>query len=379
MNNHIRLSKSFLGTEEIRAITNVIKKDGYLGMGNEVNLFEKEIASYLNVPKENVVCVNSGTAALHLAVQAISNPGDEVLVQSLTYLSSFQAISACNATPIACEVNEKTAGISLSDAQKRTTKLTRAIMPVHYASNPEGIMDVYNFAKKNKLRVIEDAAHAFGCSYKGKKVGSFGDIICFSFDGIKNITSGEGGCVVTSDKKVAQYVRDARLLGVKKDTEKRFSGKRSWDFDVVHQGYRYHMSNLFAAIGRVQLKKFESIFSPKRKKIAKIYRKELNGIKDLLFFETNLNEYTPHIQPIRIINGKRDLVRKILNKNNIETGIHYKPNHLLSIYYNKKMNKLPLTEKLYSQILTLPLHPELKQKDIIKISDLIKKILLKKA
>ena len=137
------------------------------------------------------------------------------------------------------------------------------------------------------------------------------------------------------------------------------------------------MSNLFAAIGRVQLKKLDSIFSPKRKKIAKIYRKTLSGINDLLFFETNLDEYIPHIQPIRIINGKRDLVRKILDKNNIETGIHYKPNHLLSIYYNKK-NRLPLTEKIYSQIVTLPLHPDLKYNDIIKITNLIKKTLQKK-
>ena len=138
------------------------------------------------------------------------------------------------------------------------------------------------------------------------------------------------------------------------------------------------MSNLFAAIGRAQLKKFEKKFSPKRKKIAESYRKQLNGIKDLIFFDTNLKEYTPHIQPIRIINGKRDLVRKILNQNNIETGIHYKPNHLLSFYIDKKINKLPITEKIYSQILTLPLHPEIKIKDVIKISNIIKKILLKK-
>jgi|TARA_Y100000389_G_scaffold168042_1_gene173512 dTDP-4-amino-4,6-dideoxygalactose transaminase len=377
MKSKIRLSKSCLDNKEARVVTDVIRKNGYLGMGNEVYLFEKEIANYLNVPESYVVCVNSGTAALHLAIQAISNPRDEVLVQSLTYLSSFQAISASNAIPIACEVNENTAGISLLDAKKKLSKFTKVIMPVHYASNPDGIIDVYKFAKKNKLRVIEDAAHAFGCKYRGKKIGSFGDIICFSFDGIKNITSGEGGCVVTSDKKVAQYVRDARLLGIKKDTEKRFAGKRSWDFDVFHQGYRYHMSNLFAAIGRVQLKKLDSIFSPKRKKIAKIYRETLSGINDLLFFETNLDEYIPHIQPIRIINGKRDLVRKILDKNNIETGIHYKPNHLLSIYYNKK-NRLPLTEKIYSQIVTLPLHPELKYNDIIKITNLIKKTLQKK-
>ena len=374
--NNLRLSMSVLGNEEVHAVTQVMKEDGYLGMGLEVQNFEKEIAEYLGVPPNHVVCVNSGTAALHLAVQATTNPQDEVLVQSLTYISSFQAISASNANPVPCEVNINTGGISIDDVKKRITNKTKVIMPVHYASNPEGIENVYNFAKNNGLRVIEDAAHAFGCSYKGKKIGSFGDIICFSFDGIKNITSGEGGCIVTSDNKILEYIRDARLLGVKKDTEKRFEGSRSWDFDVTHQGYRYHMSNLFAAIGRAQLKKLDLVFGPKRKKIAKIYRDELADVKDLLFFNTDLNEQIPHIQPVRITNGKKDLVIQLLKKNNIETGIHYKPNHLLSLYCDTKKYKLPITEKLYSEILSLPLHPNIKTEDVIKISNLIKKVLI---
>ena len=236
--NHLRLSMSVLGNEEVQSIKKVIKNDGYLGMGREVFLFEKEIAKYLGVPQTWVVCVNSGTAALHLAIEATTNPGDEVLVQSLTYVSSFQAISASKAVPIPCEVKVNTGTICLNDAKDRITNKTKVIMPVHYASNPHGIDDIHSFAKKNGLRVIEDAAHAFGCSYKGKKIGSFGDIVCFSFDGIKNITSGEGGCIVTSDRKIAEYVRDARLLGIEKDSEKRFKGNRSWDFDVKHQGYR---------------------------------------------------------------------------------------------------------------------------------------------
>lgn len=374
--NNLRLSMSVLGNEEVQAVTKVIKEDGYLGMGLEVRNFEKEIAEYLGVPPNWVVCVNSGTAALHLAVQATTSPGEEVLVQSLTYISSFQAISASNAVPVPCEVNINTGGISIDDAKDRVTSKTKVIMPVHYASNPEGIDNVYGFAKSNGLRVIEDAAHAFGCLYQGKKIGSFGDIVCFSFDGVKNITSGEGGCVVTSDNKIAEYIRDARLLGIKKDTENRFAGKRSWDFDVTHQGYRYHMSNLFAAIGRAQLKKLDLVFGPKRKKIARLYRDKLVGVKNLLFFHTNLNEQIPHIQPVRITNGKRDLVIKILKKNNIDTGIHYKPNHLLSLYSGDNKIKLPITEKLYSEILTLPLHPNLETEDIIKISNLIKKELI---
>jgi dTDP-4-amino-4,6-dideoxygalactose transaminase len=374
--NNLRLSMSVLGNEEQQAVTKVIEEDGYLGMGVEVYNFEKEIAEYLGVPHNWVVCVSSGTAALHLAVQATTSPGEEVLVQSLTYVSSFQAISASNAVPVSCDVNIDTGTISIDDAKDRVTDKTKVIMPVHYASNPEGIDDIYSFAKINGLRVIEDAAHAFGCLYQGKKIGSFGDIICFSFDGIKNITSGEGGCVVTSDSKITEYVRDARLLGVKKDTENRFAGKRSWDFDVTHQGYRYHMSNLFAAIGRAQLKKLDLVFGPKRKKIARLYRKELSNIDGLSLFNANLNEQIPHIQPVRITNGKRDLVIETLKKHQIETGIHYKPNHLLSLYRDNIKNNLPVTEKLYSEILTLPLHPNLVTKDIKKISNLIKEVLI---
>lgn len=374
--NNLRLSMSVLGYEEQQAVTKVIEEDGYLGMGVEVYNFEKEIAEYLGVPHNWVVCVSSGTAALHLAVQATTSPGEEVLVQSLTYVSSFQAISASNAVPVSCDVNIDTGTISIDDAKDRVTDKTKVIMPVHYASNPEEIDDIYSFAKINGLRVIEDAAHAFGCLYQGKKIGSFGDIICFSFDGIKNITSGEGGCVVTSDSKITEYVRDARLLGVKKDTENRFAGKRSWDFDVTHQGYRYHMSNLFAAIGRAQLKKLDLVFGPKRKKIARLYREELSNIDGLSLFNANLNEQIPHIQPVRITNGKRDLVIETLKKHQIETGIHYKPNHLLSLYRDNIKNNLPVTEKLYSEILTLPLHPNLVTKDIKKISNLIKEVLI---
>ncbi len=374
--NNLRLSMSVLGNEEQQAVTKVIEEDGYLGMGVEVYNFEKEIAEYLGVPHNWVVCVSSGTAALHLAVQATTSPGEEVLVQSLTYVSSFQAISASNAVPVSCDVNIDTGTISIDDAKDRVTDKTKVIMPVHYASNPEGIDDIYSFAKSNGLRVIEDAAHAFGCLYQGKKIGSFGDIICFSFDGIKNITSGEGGCVVTSDSKITEYVRDARLLGVKKDTENRFAGKRSWDFDVTHQGYRYHMSNLFAAIGRAQLKKLDLVFGPKRKKIARLYREELSNIDGLSLFNANLDEQIPHIQPVRITNGKRDLVIETLKKHQIETGIHYKPNHLLSLYRDNIKNNLPVTEKLYSEILTLPLHPNLVTKDIKKISNLIKEVLI---
>ena len=239
-----------MGIEERTSVDHVLKKE-FLGMGDEVRQFEEMLEDFFGRP---ALCVSSGTSALHLSLQALGiGPGDEVLVQSLTYVASFQAISAVGAIPVACDVDPETLCIDLNDANKLITSKTKAIMPVHYSGGVGSLKEVYDFANVNNIRVIEDAAHAFGTIYKGKKVGGFGDISCFSFDGIKNITSGEGGCVVTNDRSVLQKISDARLLGVEKDTEMRFSGNRSWNFDVKIQGWRYHMSNIMAAIGIQQL------------------------------------------------------------------------------------------------------------------------------
>jgi len=220
----IHISRSMVGAAELKAMGRVMLDDGYLGMGQEVRAFEAELQEYLGGRDRTVICVNSGTAALHLAVAALTSPGDEVLVQSLTFVATFQAISAAGAVPVACEVYPETVTLDLEDAARRITPRTKAVMPVHYASNPGDLEAIYGFAGRHGLRVIEDAAHAFGCTYKGRKIGSFGDLACFSFDGLKNITSGEGGAVVTSDPSVIQWVQDARLLGVQRDTEKTVSG-----------------------------------------------------------------------------------------------------------------------------------------------------------
>ncbi|MDA8726747.1 aminotransferase class I/II-fold pyridoxal phosphate-dependent enzyme [Candidatus Pelagibacter bacterium] len=213
----IRLSKSCLSSLEKKYVSNVLNRE-FLGMGKEVNLFEKKLTLFF---KRKSLCVVNGTAALQLALQAIGlKRGDEVLVQSLTYLSSYQAISAIGAKPIACDIILNSGTIDIKDARKKITKKTKAIMPVHYAGGVGDLKEVYEFAKMFNIRVVEDAAHAFGTKYKNKLIGSQGDIVCFSFDGIKNITSGEGGCIVTNDKKVIRSIKDSRLLGIQGDTKK---------------------------------------------------------------------------------------------------------------------------------------------------------------
>ena len=197
-----------------------------------------------------------------------------------------------------------------------------------------------------------------------------GDIVCFSFDGIKNITTGEGGAVFTADEEVIQKVSDARLLGVQKDSEKRYAGKRSWQFDVVEQGYRYHMSNIFAAIGQVQLSRFEKEFAPRRRHVAQRYCELL---KDTPYVKLTPMDYerdiVPHIFALQILDGKRSLLEQKLKEHDIQYGIQYAPNHHLTLFHEDV--DLPVTDEVYSRIISLPMHPEVSDDDIQLICKII--------
>lgn len=366
----LRLSRSIVGEAEAAAVSRVITRSGYLGMGEEVRLFEEETAAYLGVPTERVMAVNTGTAALHLAMESALAPGSEVLIPSLTFVASFQAALGAGCVPVPCDVDPATGLLDLADAAKRITPATRAVMPVHYAGNPALLDTIYGFAAAHNLRVIEDAAHAFGSTHAGRKVGSFGDIICFSFDGIKNITCGEGGAVVTADQTVAQRVRDARLLSVENDTEKRYTGSRSWDFDVKRRGFRYHMSNLMASIGRVQLTRLESEFIPARRRLVRIYHDRLKNTPGLALLNMDISAVVAHIYPVRILNGRRTGLSASLQEQGIPTGIHYKPNHLLTLFGGGRVT-LPQAEALGAELTTLPLHPGLSDADVHYICDAV--------
>ena len=370
---NIRLSKSCIGQEEIDAVTDVLKRE-YLGMGQDVHKFEDDLRVFFG--GRDVTLVNTGTAALHLAVQGAGiKEGDEVLVQSLTYVACFQAIRATGGVPVACEVDDDTLTIDLNDAEAKLTPKTKAIMPVHYAGQCGNLDAVYEFAKKHNLRVIEDASHAFGTTYKGKKIGSFGDIVCISMDGIKNITSGEGGMIITDDPICQKVVKDARLLSVQNDTDSRFKGTRTWVFDVDQPGWRYHMSNIMAAIGYTQLKKFPK-FKEIRQRLARIYQRELGNFDGIKIIPCNYDEVVPHIFVIRVTNGKRDGVKQFLNDNGVATGMHYRPNHLLSLFAGNQDNAtLKHTDEIYEQLITLPLHADMSEDDVRYVCETIKKSL----
>ena len=329
-------------------------------MGNEVDKFEKKLSKFFS---RKVVCVTNGFSALQLALQAANiKKGDEVLVPSLTYIATYQAISATGAKPVSCDVDNEDLFIDIEFAKKKITKKTKAIIPVFFSGHANKINELYNFAKFYKLRVVEDADHAFGSYYKNKKIGSFGDITCFSFDGIKNITSGEGGCVVTNDAKIIEKIKTYRVLGIEKPIINKI---RNWRYDSKVQGWRYHMSDIMAAIGIVQLKRLK-ILKKKRQNLAENYDSIFLNNAYVSTFIRDYSKTNPHIYVIKI-KKKTNInnLRRFLLKNKIETGLHYQPNHLLKKYKTKY--RLPNTETITKKILSIPLHPELSFKNQLYI------------
>lgn len=365
----IRLSKSSIGNAEIEAVAGTLLSE-HLGMGEEVRKFESYLTEFVG---RDSLCVVNGTAALHLALQAIGiGPGDEVIVPSLTYVASFQAIAAAGGTPVACDINELTLLADPVDVERRITKKTKAIMPVHFAGAACDMDALLELAGNHSLRTIEDAAHAFGSTYKGQSIGSFGDITCFSFDGIKNITSGEGGCVVSSDSDVLSYIKDARLLGVHGDSDRRYSGERSWSFDVTIQGWRYHMSNIMATIGLVQLSRFSS-FAQKRRQLSSAYCELLRGVPEITLLREDFDSVVPHIFPVLLPpSADRDHIRAKMLDLGVETGAHYFPNHLLTKFSSSDRSQLPVTERVFPRLLSLPLHTDLEAADLEFIVNCLK-------
>jgi len=360
----VQTSAPDIGNAEHAAVARVLDS-GYFGMGPEVSAFEQELGAYIGGDR-SVICTATGTAALHLAMKSAGiGPGDEVLLPALTFVGSFQAVAATGARPVACDVQLDSGLIDIDDAQRRLTPRTRAIMPVHYAGYAGDLDAVHDFARKRGLRVIEDAAHAFGSRCRGRLIGSFGDIVCFSFDPIKNITAGQGGAVVTEDAEVAADVRLRRELGI----ERGAGLGASADFDVGRLGWRYAMSDLMAAIGRVQLARFESDLKPARLARANEYRTRLGAIAGLSQLLSD-DEAVPHIAPVRINPGARDAVSSALAAAGFETRVHYKPNHLLRMFGDGEAR--PSAERLYRELLTLPLHAAVSFAHIRDIASIIR-------
>jgi perosamine synthetase len=361
------VSRPSLGTEELSEIKKVFDSH-WLGMGAWVQDFEKELRCFIGA--KNAIAVNTGTTALHLALDSIGiKKGDEVIVPSLTFAASIQAIMLTGATPVFCDIESDTLNMDIADARKRVTNKTKAIMPVHYSGLPCEMDSIMKLAKEHNLRVVEDAAHAFGSTYRGKKIGSFGDIACFSFDPIKNITCGEGGAITTSDDALARLIYSKRILGIDKDTWSRYKHKREWFYDVTVLGFRYHMSNINAAIGSVQIKKLDRFLARKRE-IVRRYDDEFKGLKGVELLKRDYDNTAPFNYIIKI-KKDRDGLMDFLKKKNIDSGVHYIPNHLQPFFADFR-TALPVTEKVWEEILTLPLYCDMTDTDVGLVAGAIK-------
>jgi dTDP-4-amino-4,6-dideoxygalactose transaminase len=360
----IKVSRGCLGDEELAAVREAFEY-GYFGLAFKVTEFEEALKNYLGA--EHVIATNSGTSALHLALDSLGiGDGDEVIVPSLTFVASFQAIRATGAAPVPCDVQPDTLLADLNDVEKRITPKTKALMPVHYAGNTCDLDGLFQLKERYGLRIVEDAAHAFGSTYKGRKIGSSGDVVCFSFDSLKNITCGEGGAVVCRDKALAERMRQKRVLGIiRKPHPAGAPNQPDWEFEVTTHGFRYHMSNINAAIGLAQLKKVES-FIARRREICRLYDQAFKDIPSVQPLRINYDEAAPHIYVIRVKDGKRNALMQFLRDAGIETGINYIPNHLHP-YFRREGLPLPETEHVYREILTLPLHCALSGNDVEQI------------
>ena len=315
--------------------------------GGQVQEFEKNFKKFIN--SKSCVSVNSGTAALHLAATLCDIKGKEVILPSLSFVSTAHAIMYNGGIPVFVDVDPHTLCIDPEEIKKKISKKTRCIIPVHFGGMPADIKKIQKLSNSN-IMIIEDAAHACGSEFNGKKIGSHGDFVCFSFHPVKNLAMPTGGLISINShnyKKITEDLKSKRWCGI--------SNRKYADYDVDKIGWNFYMNELSAAIGLVQLQKIKKM-NNKRKSIAKIYDKELNASKKIPFTSTCVY----HLYWICV--RDRKIFRKKLLEKGIETGTHYKPIHQMSLY--KKSVKLPLTEKIAKEIVTIPIHPNLTESQI---------------
>jgi len=352
--------------EEVEAVAEVLRS-GWIGLGPRTSEFEKQFAEYVGA--QWCVGLNSCTAALDLAVRLLRiNHGDEVIVPTMTFVSTAHAVAYNLATPIFADVEERTLGIDLEDVARKITPRTRAIIPVHYGGRPVDMDGLREIA--GGIPIIEDAAHAAGSVYKGKRCGSLSELACFSFHAVKNLAMGDGGALTTSDQALAARAKRLRWLGIDRGTWDRTAADRSywWQYFVDEIGLKCHMNDIAAAIGLVQLRKLEA-HNQRRLEIARQYTEGLRDLPWLRLPPADTDEYKSswHIYWIQCDGpeGMRDDLNVFLQEREIGTGVHYKPIHLYRCYGNTA--RLPVAERIFTRLLSLPMHPGLSDDDVQQV------------
>lgn len=376
----IPLSSPSIGAEEIRAVSEVLKS-GYLTTGPKVKDLEEAISRYIG-KDIYAVGLNSCTGGLYLSLLAYGiGVGDEVIVPTWTFAATAHVVIWTGATPVLCDVDEKSLNIDTCKLRGLISKKTKCILPVHFAGYPCNMEELLKIARKFNLVIIDDAAHAIGTKYNGEKIGNFTDVAVFSFYATKNMTTGEGGMAVSKDQKIIEKIRRLSYFGINKEAFNRYSERGSWYYEIDQLGYKYNMDSIHAAIGLVQLQKLDRM-NQRRREIAAIYKDNLVGAAR--FTEDNRCHYhTYHLFPIMIDKKvvSRDRFIQELKKKMIGASVHFLPLHKHPYYkkHLKNRTSFPAAEKAYQQILSIPMSPGMSDADVFYVIDCINDILKRRS
>jgi len=382
-NKKIPFAKISIGEREQKYLKEVLKS-GWLTTASKTLEFEKRFGEYVGA--KYACAVNSGTAALHLGIDSLGiQQGDKVFVPSMTFTSSAEILRYAQADPIFLDTEYLSNLITpeiLKEAIRNNPEVKLLII-VHYGGQSANMPEIIKICKRNNIKILEDAAHAFPSKYGEKMVGSFGQVTCFSFYANKTITTGEGGMLVTNDEEIFNRVKTMRLHGINRDIWDRFTAKMpSWEYDVIEAGYKYNMPDINAAIGLGQLEQAE-LFRQERQKVAEYYYAQLKKMKmiDLPVSHIPFKDHAWHLFPI-VLNTKAKISRnqfiELMSEAGIGTSVHYKPLHQMTYYkmkYRLKPKDYPDAEKTWKGNVSLPIYPFMKKSDLEYICKIIYKIL----
>ena len=368
----ITLSDIDFGPEESEFVQDVLNTR-WLTMGSMTQKFEAEFAAYVGA--KHAIAVTNGTAALHLAcLVAGLGPGDEAIVPSLTFVATANAIRYVGATPVFADItSQDDLNISPNSIERLISQRTQAIVVVHYGGYPCEMDQIMALARNNNLMVIEDAAHAVGAELGGRGLGTWGDVGCYSFFSNKNLTTGEGGMVVTNNDELAEKLRLLRSHGMTSLTWDRHRG-HAWSYDVVALGYNYRLDEIRAALGCAQLAKVEKN-NERRRYLVQIYRDALQELVPQvgLPFQNHTGKTSAHLMPVLLPAGAaRETFMSRMKEQGIQTSIHYPPVHTFSAYKNGDPLELPVTEDVASREVTLPLYPTLAEDDVYTVVEAVR-------
>jgi perosamine synthetase len=368
-NSYIPFHLPSIGEEEIAAVERVLRS-GWLTTGPVAHEFEKEFAQYIGC--KHALAVNSGTSALQLALDAIGlKGGDEVLVPTYTFTATAEVVTYFGAKPVLCDSLAGGFNIDPDDAEKRITSRTKAIIPVHIGGEPCAMDAIQSLAVRHNLQVIEDAAHALPASFGGQRVGTMSEFTAFSFYATKTITTGEGGMLTTNDDAYAARAALMRLHGIGKDAWKRYSRAGSWKYQVMEAGYKCNLPDILAAVGLAQLRRCDS-FLAKRRALVERYRSKLERLEEVELPSAGPagSEHAWHLFIVRtrpgILEINRDEFIEQLTEAGVGTSVHFIPLHRHPFYqekYGVRPEWFPNAENAYSRCISLPLYPDLAEKD----------------